>query len=569
MMNKDIVMFIVFLLVLLITSYPLGKYMARVYTDKPVLGDVVFNPLEKGIYKLIGLQANEPMNWKKYCGHLFVFNMLGMLLLFILQMVQAVLPFNPEQLGSVETWHLALNTAISFMTNTNWQAYSGETTMSYATQMLGLTVQNFVSAATGVCVAIALIRGLVNKGTDNLGNFYFDLVRSVIRVFLPICVVLALFIASEGVPQNLNAYVHATTLEGTEQIIAQGPVASQEAIKELGTNGGGFFNANSAHPYENPTPLTNFAEMYAILIVSAALLTCYGSMCGSMKQGVAVLGSMTLLFIMMFTLCYWSEAGGNTILESYNLSGPTAMEGKEVRFGIGSSSLFATVTTAASCGAVNSWHDCMTGLGGLVPMLQMMLGEVVYGGTGAGFYGMLLYVFITVFIVGLMVGRTPEYLGKKVESKEVVLTIVGLLVPAITILIFSGASAVLDCGLEGMSQSGPHGLSEVLYGYASGAGNNGSAFAGLGANSLWYNLTIGAAMFIGRFGVIVPVLAIAGSMSTKKITPASAGTFDTGTVLFALLLSAIVLLVGALTFFPALALGPIVDQLFMYAETVF
>lgn len=568
-MNKDIVMFIVFMLVLLITSYPLGKYMARVYEGKSVLGDGIFNLLEKGLYKLMGVQPHEGMNWRKYAGHLFVFNMLGMLLLFMLQMLQAVLPFNPEKLGSVETWHLALNTAISFMTNTNWQAYSGETTMSYATQMLGLTVQNFVSAATGVCVAIALIRGLTNKGTDNLGNFYFDLVRTITRVFLPICIVAGLFLVSEGVPQNLNAYVHATTVEGAEQIIAQGPVASQEAIKELGTNGGGFFNANSSHPYENPTPMSNFVEMYLILLVSAALLTCYGKMSGSMKQGMAVLGSMTLLFVMMFALCYWSEASGNTILESYNLSGPTAMEGKEVRFGIGSSSLFATVTTAASCGAVNCWHDCLTGLGGLVPMLQMMLGEVVYGGTGAGFYGMLLYVFITVFIVGLMVGRTPEYLGKKIEAKEVVLTIIGLLLPAITILIFSGASSVLECGLEGMSQPGPHGLSEVLYGYASGAGNNGSAFAGLGANSLWYNLTIGLAMFVGRFGVIFPVLAIAGNMSTKKITPANAGTFDTGTVLFTLLLTAIVLLVGALTFFPALALGPIVDQLFMYADIVF
>ena len=435
--------------------------------------------------------------------------------------------------------------------------------------MAGLTVQNFVSAATGVAVAIALIRGLINRGTDNLGNFYVDLTRSVTRVFLPMCVVFALVLVACGVPQNLNAYPHVTTLEGVEQIIATGPVASQEAIKLLGTNGGGFFNANSAHPYENPTPFTNFLEMYSILIVSAALLTCYGEMCGSKKQGYAILASMSILFTLMFGICYWAESSGNNILAAYNLSGATAMEGKEVRFGIGSSTLFTTVTTAASCGAVNSWHDCLTGIGGLVPMLQMMLGEIVYGGTGAGFYGMLLYVFITVFIIGLMVGRTPEYLGKKVESREIVFTIVGLLIPSITVLGFSAAASVLDVGLSGISQPGPHGLSEVLYAYASGAGNNGSAFGGLGANCPWYNVTIGLAMLIGRFGVIVPVLAIAGSMSTKKITPVSAGTFDTGSVLFALLLCGIILLVGALTFFPALALGPVVDHLFMLQGKVF
>lgn len=568
-MMKDLILFAVFMVTVLVLSLPLGRYMAKVYEGKPVFGDGLFLPIEKCLYKLAGVKEQEEMDWKQYSLALVYFNLLGAALLFVLQLAQGGLPFNVQDFGSVESWHLAMNTAISFMTNTNWQAYSGETSLTYFTQMAGLTVQNFVSAATGVAVAIALIRGLVNKNTTSLGNFWFDLTRSVTRVFLPLAVVLAVFLVSEGVPQNLNEYVQATTLEGSQQVIATGPVASQEAIKELGTNGGGFFNANSAHPYENPTPLSNFAEMVAILLVSAGLVVCYGEMAKSRKQGYAILGAMTGLFTLMFAICYGSEFAGNTILEAFNLSGATAMEGKEVRFGIGSSALFATTTTAASCGAVNSWHDSYTGLGGLVPMLQMMLGEIIFGGTGAGFYGMILYVLITVFIVGLMVGRTPEYLGKKVEGREVVLTIVGLLLPSITILIFSGISAVTEFGLAGMSQAGPHGLSEVFYAYASGAGNNGSAFAGFGANSLWYNCTIGLAMLIGRFGVIIPCLAIAGSMSNKKIAPETAGSFDTGSTLFAVLLAGVILLIGALTFFPALALGPIVDQLLMYAGKVF
>ena len=568
-MTKDIVLFVFFLAVLLILAVPLGKYMAKVFQLQPVVGDKLFGPLERLFYKLVGTSEEKGMDWKEYAVCCFLFNIFGMALLWVIQMVQHALPFNPENLDNVETWHLALNTAISFMTNTNWQAYSGETTLSYFSQMAGLTVQNFVSAATGVAVAIALIRGLINHRTSNIGNFWVDLTRCVTRVFLPLAIVVATILVFNGTPQNLSSYYHVNTLEGVEQVIATGPVASQEAIKELGTNGGGFFNANSSHPYENPNPFTNFVEMFSILIVSAALVICYGEMAKSKKQGYSILAAMSILFTLMFAICYWAESSGNPILAQYGLSGATAMEGKEVRFGIGSSTLFATVTTAASCGAVNSWHDSYTGIGGLVPMLQMMLGEIIFGGTGAGFYGMMLYVMITVFIVGLMVGRTPEYLGKKVEAKEIVMTIVGLLLPAITILIFSAISAVTDFGVAGMSQPGPHGLSEVFYGYASGAGNNGSAFAGLGANSLWYNLTIGAAMFIGRFGVIIPILAIAGSMSTKKITPASAGTFDTGSALFAGLLCIIILIVGALTFFPALALGPIVDHLFMWQGQVF
>lgn len=569
MMTKDVILFLVFMAVLLLSSIPVGRYMAKVFTLQPLPGDKILNPLENLFYKITGTHVGEEMNWKKYSLSVLWFNIFGAILLFIIQMTQALLPFNPENLANSESWHLAFNTAVSFMTNTNWQAYSGETAMSYFTQMAGLTVQNFVSAATGVAVAVALIRGLINKKTDNLGNFWVDLTRCITRIFLPMAIVLATILVSQGVPQNLNAYPHVVTVEGAEQIIATGPVASQEAIKELGTNGGGFFNANSSHPYENPSPLTNFFEMYAILIVSAGLVICYGEMAKDRKQGYSVLAAMSLLFTLMFAVCYWAESSGNPIISQYGLSGATAMEGKEVRFGIGSSALFATTTTAASCGAVNSWHDSYTGIGGLVPMLQMMLGEIVFGGTGAGFYGMILYVLITVFIVGLMVGRTPEYLGKKVEAREVVLTIIGLLLPAIVILCFSATSAVTEAGLAGVSNPGPHGLSEILYGYASGAGNNGSAFAGLGANSLWYNVTIGLAMFIGRFGVIIPVLAIAGSMSTKKIAPAGAGTFNTGSTLFTLLLCVVILIVGALTFFPALAMGPIVDHLYMLQGVVF
>lgn len=568
-MTKDIVLFVVFMLVLIGISIPLGRYMSKVYQLQPVIGDKIFGPVERFFYRLVGTSEEKSMNWKEYALCTFLFNIFGMLLLFVIQMTQVFHPFNPEGFDNVESWHLALNTAISFMTNTNWQAYGGETTLSYFSQMAGLTVQNFVSAATGVAVAVALIRGLTNHRTSAIGNFWVDLTRSVTRVFLPLALVVTVALVSQGVPQNLNAYTHVTTLEGVEQIIAQGPVASQEAIKELGTNGGGFFNANSSHPYENPTPISNFIEMLSILGVSAALVICYGEMAKCRKQAYSILAAMCILFTLMFSICYWAESSGNPILAAFGLSGATAMEGKEVRFGIGSSSLFATVTTAASCGAVNSWHDSYTGFGGLVPMLQMMLGEIIIGGTGAGFYGMILYVLITVFIVGLMVGRTPEYLGKKVEAREIVMTIVGLLLPAVTILIFSAISVVTSFGTAGIAQSGPHGLSEVLYAFASGAGNNGSAFGGLGANSLWYNLSVGTAMFIGRFGVIIPILAIAGSMSEKKITPANAGTFDTGSGLFTGLLCVVILIVGALTFFPALALGPIVDHLFMWQGQVF
>ena len=409
----------------------------------------------------------------------------------------------------------------------------------------------------------------MRKNTGELGNFWADIIRCTTRILLPICVVATVLLVSQGVIQNLNPYVDVQTVEGAQQTIAMGPVASQEAIKELGTNGGGFFNANSSHPFENPTPWSNFLEMFLILVIPTGLLFTFGEMCKDKKQGYAVLASMLLLFVLMLGVCYASEKYGNPIVAAQGISGDTAMEGKEVRFGIGSSSLFATVTTAASCGAVNSMHDSYTGTGGLVPMLQMMLGEVVLGGVGAGFYGMMLYVFITVFIVGLMVGRTPEYLGKKIEAKEVVLTIAGLLIPAATILTMSAVSCLTEAGQAGISNPGPHGLSEILYGFASGVGNNGSAFAGLGANSLWYNVLIGLAMLIGRFAVIVPVWPLQAIWQPKKVAPANAGTFNTGSSLFAVLLAGVVLIVGALTFLPALALGPIVDQLFMLQGKVF
>lgn len=568
-MEKDLLFFIVFIAVVLIGAIPLGRYMKNVFTLQPLWGDAVIRPIEKGIYTLVGTKESETMNWKEYVLCVIGFNVVGAIVLFVLQLVQAALPLNPHGVGNVSSWHLAWNTAVSFMTNTNWQSYGGETTMSYFTQMAGLTVQNFVSAGTGIAVAVALMRGLTGHTSGSVGNFWVDLVRSVTRILLPLSLVLACVLVAAGVPQNLQDYVQATTLEGAKQVLAQGPVASQEAIKVLGTNGGGFFNANSAHPYENPTPLTNVLEMFSILWISAGLVIMFGHMAGNKKQGYAILGVMTLLFVLLLALCYGAEKMGNPIIGTLGVSGDTAMEGKEVRFGIGGSTLFTAVTTAASCGAVNAMHDSYTGLGGFVPMLQMMLGEVIFGGTGAGFYGMMLYVVIAVFIVGLMVGRTPEYLGKKVESKEIVWTIIGLLLPAVTTLTFTALSCLTPQGLAGISEAGPHGFSEILYAFSSGAGNNGSAFAGLQANSLWYNVLMGIAMLIGRFGVIIPVLIIAGAMGNKKVIPAGSGTFDTGTLLFTFLLGGIVLIVGALTFFPALALGPVVDHLFLLEGTVF
>lgn len=568
-MNNDLLQFGLYLAVLLLLAWPLGWYMKKVFSREKTVFDPIFSPIEKCIYRLSGVNADQEMNWRQYAGALICFNLLGMAAVFLMQILQGAMPYNPESLAGVTPWHLALNTAVSFMTNTNWQAYGGETTLSYLTQMAALTVQNFLSAATGIAVAIALVRGLTRKKAGTIGNYWVDLVRCNLWILIPLSVVFTLLLVQQGVIQNLSPYAQIQTLEGAEQKLAMGPVASQEAIKLLGTNGGGFFNANSAHPFENPTPLSNFLETLSIFVIPAALVIAFGYMVGDRRQGLAILAAMTILFVAMLLTNYYSESHGNPIIDSLGVSGPTAMEGKEVRFGIGGSSLFATVTTAASCGAVNSMHDSYTPLGGLVAMLQMMLGEVVFGGVGAGFYGMMLYVLLTVFIVGLMVGRTPEYLGKKIEAWEMKMATVGILIPSVVILTFSAIASVTEAGVSSITNPGPHGLSEILYAFASGAGNNGSAFGGLGVNTLFYNLMMSAAMLLGRFGVIVPALAIAGSLSEKKISPPGPGTFPTTGALFAFLLAGIVLVVGALTFLPALSLGPIVEQLLMFQGTTF
>lgn len=568
-MTNDIMMSIFYIVVLLLLALPLGKYMARVFSQEKTLFDFMFKPIEKVIYRITGVKQTEEMSWKQYAAALIIFNLFGMILVFLIQVWQDVLPFNPEQLAGVDPWHLAFNTAVSFMTNTNWQSYSPEATMSYFTQMTVLTVQNFLSAATGLAVAVALIRGLTRKNAKTIGNFWVDMVRSVIWILLPLSIFFSVVLVEQGVLQNLSPYVTVQTLDGASQKLAMGPVASQEAIKMLGTNGGGFFNANSAHPFENPTPISNFIEMLSIFLIPAGLVFTFGYMVGNRRQGYAIIASMILLFIIMLGTLYTSELNGNPILSSMGVSNPTSMEGKEVRFGIGGSALFATITTAASCGAVNSMHDSFTPFGGLITMLQIKLGEVIFGGVGAGFYGMMMFVVITVFIVGLMVGRTPEYLGKKIEARETKMATLAILIPSVIILIGSGIASVIDQGTSALANSGPHGLSEILYAFASAAGNNGSAFAGLSANTPFYNLMLAFNMVVGRFGVIIPALAIAGSMAEKKIAPPGSGTFPTTGWLFVVLLVSVVLIVGALTFLPVLALGPIVEHLLMLHGTTF
>ncbi|MGF7400106.1 potassium-transporting ATPase subunit KdpA [Thermoanaerobacterium thermosaccharolyticum] len=568
-MSYDILQMIIFICLLTAITVPLGSYIAKVFTNQHTFLDFIAKPVEKLIYKITGIDDKHEMNWKEYALSLIAFNILGIIVLLAIQMLQGSLPLNPQKLKGITSWHLALNTAVSFVTNTNWQAYKGETTMSYLTQMLGLTSQNFLSAATGMSVAIALIRGISRHSTKNIGNFWVDMTRSIIWLFLPMSFLLSLILTQQGVIQNLSSYVEVHTIDGLKQIIAMGPVASQEAIKMLGTNGGGFFNANSAHPFENPTPLTNMLEMLAILAIPASLPYAFGKMVKNTKQGWAIFGTMLILFIIMLGTTYYSEKTGNPIISQIKITGPSAMEGKEVRFGIANSALFSTVTTAASCGAVNSTLDSMTPLGGLMPMLQIMLGEVIFGGVGSGLYSMLIDAFLAVFIVGLMVGRTPEYIGKKIESYEVKMSILAILVPASTILIGSAIASVTKVGTASLLNHGPHGLSEILYAFASSAGNNGSAFAGLNSNTLFYNIATSIAMFIGRFGVIIPALAIAGNLANKKIVPANVGTFPTDNALFSVLLVVIVLIIGALTFFPALSLGPIIEQLLMNAGKLF
>jgi K+-transporting ATPase ATPase A chain len=517
----------------------------------------VFGWLEKMIYKFIKVDPNEETNWKSYTFSLLLFNLMGFLFVFLIQLFQSYLPLNPAHLNNV-SWHSAFNTSVSFVTNTNWQGYAGETTLSYFVQMIGLAVQNFVSAATGIAVLMALIRGITRKTTDKMGNFWSDLTRSIVYILLPLSILFAVVLVGQGVVQNFNAYETVQPLQGGTQVLPMGPAASQIAIKQLGTNGEGFFNANSAHPFENPTPFSNFLEMLAILLIPAALTYTYGKMVGSTRQGWTIFSVMLILLLAGLAVSLYGEYSTNPVFGHLS-----SMEGKETRFGITNSVLWSTATTAASNGSVNAMHDSLSPLAGLVAIINILLGEVIFGGVGAGLYGMIIFVILTVFIAGLMVGRSPEYLGKKIEAFEVQMAIIAILAPSTVILLFSAWASVTSQGLSGLNNTGPHGFSEILYAFSSAAGNNGSAFAGLNANTLFYNLTLGIGMLIGRFGVIIPVLAIAGNMAGKKITPLSSGTFRTDNWLFAGLLTTTILIVGGLTFFPALSLGPIIEHLLM------
>jgi len=583
----------VFLLAILAVTPLLGRYMARVFMRERTWLDTVLRPVERLIYRSTGVDEAREMRWTEYAVALLLFSVVSMLVLYLMQRVQQWLPWNPQGFGAVAP-DLAFNTAASFTTNTNWQAYSGESTMSYFTQMAGLAYHNFVSAAAGMAVAIAFIRGVAQKEKDTIGNFWVDLVRGLLWVLLPICIVGALVLVSQGVVQNLRPYDKAAVIDPqsvtmtdaagkaqtqvvSEQTIAQGPAASQEIIKQFGTNGGGFFNANSAHPFENPTPLSNFIAMFGIFAISAGLTYTLGVMTGSPRHGWAVWGAMAFLFLAGVTTAYWAEARGNPLLTAAGAdqtatakSSGGNMEGKEVRFGIANTALFATATTDASCGAINGWHDSFTPIGGLVPLANIQLSEVVFGGVGAGLYGMLVYVILSVFIAGLMVGRTPEYLGKKIQSFDVQMAMLSVLIFPLFILVFTAISSVAPSfGTAGILNPGPHGLSEMLYAFSSGAANNGSAFGGLTVNTKWYNATIGLTMLFGRFFMIIPPLAIAGSLGRKKRVPPSPGTFPVTTPLFAALLVSVVVIVGALTFFPALSLGPIVEHFLMTNGQVF
>jgi potassium-transporting ATPase potassium-binding subunit len=554
---NEAIQLILFLVLLIVLAPLLGKYMAKVFMGEKHIMKPVLGWLEKVIYRVSGVKSEEEMNWRTYLYGILLFNLFGFVFLFMLQIFQSRLPQNTEKLPDI-TWHLAFNTAVSFTTNTNWQSYSGENTMSYLVQMLGLTVQNFVSAATGISVALALIRGLTRKTTDALGNFWTDMTRSVIYVLLPLSIILTMALIGQGAVQTFSHYVKATTLQGVEQVIPLGPAASQIAIKQLGTNGGGFFGANSAHPFENPTPFSNFLEMIALIMISAGLVFTFGHYMKSKRQARAIFITMFILFAIGLGLSLWAEYSHNNVL---NVSG--VMEGKETRFGVMNSVLWSVTTTAASNGSVNAMLDSLSPLSGLVAMFNIMLGEIIFGGVGSGLYGIIIFVILTVFIAGLMVGRTPEYLGKKVEAFEMKMTILAILAPSIVIIIFSAIACSVPAGLSGLNNSGPHGLSEILYAFSSAAGNNGSAFGGLNTNTVFYNTMIGFGMLIGRFGIIVPVMAIAGSMSKKKVTPVSSGTFRTDNWLFVLLLISVILIVGGLAFFPPLTLGPIVEHLLM------
>ena len=575
-----------FLALTFVVTKPMGVFMARVFNREKTFMDPVLRPIERLLYRVTGVDEDHEMRWTEYAISMLLFSLVSMIVLYAIQRLQGYLPFNPQKLGAVSPPHLAFNTAASFTTNTNWQAYSGESTMSYFTQMAGLAYHNFVSAAVGIALAIAFIRGIARRQKETIGNFWVDLVRSSLWVLLPFCVAGALLLVSQGVVQNLKPYdtvelvepIHivntgpdgksSTTTTVTQQNIAQGPVASQEIIKEWGTNGGGFFNANSAHPFENPTPLSNLIELFSIFAVSAGLTYTLGRMTGSQRHGWAVWAAMAILFLAGVTVAYWAEARGNPLLAGTDQSVTQAqaggnMEGKEVRFGIANTALWATVTTDASCGAINGWHDSFTPLGGMVPLVNIMLSEVIFGGVGAGMYGMLIYIVLAVFIAGLMVGRTPEYLGKKIEAYDVKMAMLVVLVFPLMILAFTAISSVRGFGTSSILNPGPHGLSEILYAFTSGAGNNGSAFGGLTVNTPWYDIAMALTMLAGRFLMIVPMLAIAGNLAGKKYVPPSLGTFPVTTPLFTALLIGVILIVGALTFFPAISLGPILEHLLM------
>jgi potassium-transporting ATPase potassium-binding subunit len=588
-----------FLGLIFAVTKPLGIFMAKVFSRERTFMDPVLRPIERVLYRVTGVDENHEMRWTEYAASMLLFSLASMVVLYAMQRLQGFLPFNPQKFGAVSPPELAFNTAASFTTNTNWQNYSGESTMSYLTQMAGLAYHNFVSAAVGIALAIAFIRGIARRQMETIGNFWVDMVRSCLWVLMPFCIVGALLLVSQGVVQNLRPYDKATLVEPqqvqrvgqdgkpvigtdgkpvmdtiTDQTIAQGPVASQEIIKEWGTNGGGFFNANSSHPFENPTPLSNLIEMFSIFAVSAGLTYTLGRMTGSQAHGWAVWAAMATLFFVGVTTVYWAEARGNPLLAGTDqhpsvMQAGGNMEGKEVRFGVANSALFATVTTDASCGAINGWHDSFTPLGGMIPLVNIMLSEVIFGGVGAGMYGMLIYVVLAVFIAGLMVGRTPEYLGKKIEAYDVKMAMLVALVFPLVILILAGISAVKPFGTSSILNAGPHGLTEIIYAYTSQAGNNGSAFAGLNGNTPWYNVSGGMTMLIGRFLMIIPMLAIAGNLAQKKYVPPSLGTFPVTTPLFSVLLIGVILIVGALTFFPALSLGPILEHLLLGAGKTF
>ena len=587
-----------FLALILAVTKPIGVFMTRVFNREKTFMDPALRPVERLLYRITGVDEAYEMRWTEYAIAMLLFSAVSMIVLYAMQRLQGLLLFNPQKFGAVTPAHVAFNTAASFTTNTNWQAYSGETTMSYFTQMAGLAYHNFVSAATGIALAIAFIRGIARRQMQTVGNFWVDLVRASLWVLLPFCIVGALVLVSQGVVQNLKPYDTAKLVEPmhvpkadangrpvldaqgkqvfdtvTDQTIAQGPVASQEIIKEFGTNGGGFFNANSSHPFENPTPFSNLMEMFCIFAISAGLTYTLGRMTGSPRHGWAVWSAMAILFFVGVLVTYWAEARGNPLLKADQhesaLQPGGNMEGKEVRFGIANTALFATITTDASCGAIIGWHDSFTPLGGMIPLVNIMLSEVIFGGVGAGMYGMLIYIVLAVFIAGLMVGRTPEYLGKKIEAYDVKMAMLVVLVFPLVILAFTAISSIYGFGTTSITNPGPHGLSQILYAFTSGAGNNGSAFAGLIPNTPWYDTTIGFTMLAGRFLMIIPMLAIAGNLAGKKYVPPSIGTFPVSTPLFTVLLIGVILIVGALTFFPALSLGPILEHLLMVTGKTF